>query len=65
VCVLAPDQRTLLEKRRTFCTPCFAEITNCNARSIAQEELMGRLNGRFPVDTVIPMLSPEQEQLWP
>jgi len=40
VCVLAPDQRTLLEKRRTFCTPCISEVTTHNAREIVMEELM-------------------------
>ncbi|KAL4086523.1 hypothetical protein PRIC1_014226 [Phytophthora ramorum] len=39
VCVLAPDQRTVLEKRRSFCAPCIAEVTTSNARVIAQEEL--------------------------
>ncbi|EGZ14721.1 hypothetical protein PHYSODRAFT_506768 [Phytophthora sojae] len=39
VCVLAPDQRTVLEKRRSFCAPCIAEVTTSNARAIAQEEL--------------------------
>jgi hypothetical protein len=39
VCVLAPDQRTVLEKRRSFCAPCIAEVTTSNARVIAQEEI--------------------------
>ncbi|RLN82760.1 hypothetical protein BBJ28_00024794, partial [Nothophytophthora sp. Chile5] len=39
VCVLAPDQRTLLEKKRTFCSPCIAEVATSDARVIAQEEL--------------------------
>ncbi|KAJ8566312.1 hypothetical protein ON010_g6815 [Phytophthora cinnamomi] len=39
VCVLAPDQRTVLEKRRSFCAPCIAEVTTSNARTIAKEEL--------------------------
>ncbi|KAG7395363.1 hypothetical protein PHYBOEH_003873 [Phytophthora boehmeriae] len=39
VCVLAPDQRSVLEKRRSFCAPCIAKATSSNARAIAQEEL--------------------------
>ncbi|OWY94266.1 hypothetical protein PHMEG_00036055 [Phytophthora megakarya] len=42
VCVLAPDQRTFLEKRRSFCAPCIAEVTRTNARVIAQEELQNQ-----------------------
>ncbi|KAG7387903.1 hypothetical protein PHYPSEUDO_013554 [Phytophthora pseudosyringae] len=39
VCVLAPDQRTVLEKRRSFCAPCIADVSTSNARAIAKEEL--------------------------
>ncbi|RLN37594.1 hypothetical protein BBJ28_00025715 [Nothophytophthora sp. Chile5] len=39
VCVLAPDQRTLLEKKRTFCSLCMVEVATSDAHAIAQEEL--------------------------
>ncbi|CAH0478069.1 unnamed protein product [Peronospora belbahrii] len=39
VCVFAPDQRTLLEKKRSFCAPCIEQVAMSNARVIAQEEL--------------------------
>ncbi|RLN70799.1 hypothetical protein BBJ28_00014742, partial [Nothophytophthora sp. Chile5] len=39
VCVLAPDQRTLLEKKRTFCSLCIVEVATSDAHAIAQQEL--------------------------
>ncbi|CAI5719399.1 unnamed protein product [Peronospora effusa] len=39
VCILAPNQRTVLEKKRSFCAPCIEQVATTNARAIAQEEL--------------------------
>lgn len=40
VCVLAPDRRTVLEKRRTFCTSCLDAVDKSDPVAVAREELM-------------------------
>ncbi|KAG2892829.1 hypothetical protein PC128_g15292 [Phytophthora cactorum] len=39
VCIVAPDQRTVLGKKRSFCTTCLADAANCDALEVAREEL--------------------------
>ncbi|KAL3659765.1 hypothetical protein V7S43_015068 [Phytophthora oleae] len=39
VCIVAPDQRTLLEKKRRFCSTCLADAASCDALEVAREEL--------------------------
>lgn len=39
VCVLAPDRRTVLDKKRTFCTRCMCDVTQSDALAIAQDEI--------------------------
>ncbi|KAG6957828.1 hypothetical protein JG687_00009739 [Phytophthora cactorum] len=39
VCVLAPDRRTVLDKKRSFCTMCMYEVTRSDAVSIARDEI--------------------------
>ena len=39
VCVVAPDQRSVLEKKRSFCSTCLAEAANSDALEVAREEL--------------------------
>ncbi|OWZ04939.1 hypothetical protein PHMEG_00023066, partial [Phytophthora megakarya] len=39
VCVLAPDRRTVLDKKRTFCTMCLCQATESDAVAIAQNEI--------------------------
>lgn len=39
VCIVAPDQRTVLEKKRNFCSMCVENAANCEALEVAQEEL--------------------------
>ncbi|RLN02308.1 hypothetical protein BBJ28_00021322 [Nothophytophthora sp. Chile5] len=39
VCVMAPDRRTVLDKKRTFCTMCMCEVTQSDALAIARDEI--------------------------
>ncbi|KAI9919293.1 hypothetical protein PsorP6_017777 [Peronosclerospora sorghi] len=39
VCVVAPDQRSVLEKKRRFCTTCLTDAANSDALKVAREEL--------------------------
>ncbi|KAE9069421.1 hypothetical protein PF007_g27326 [Phytophthora fragariae] len=39
VCIMAPDQRTVLEKKRSFCSTCLTDAANCDALEVAREEL--------------------------
>uniref|UniRef100_A0AAV1V2E5 FYVE-type domain-containing protein n=1 Tax=Peronospora matthiolae TaxID=2874970 RepID=A0AAV1V2E5_9STRA len=39
VCVVAPDQRSVLEKKRSFCSTCLTEAANSDALEVAREEL--------------------------
>ncbi|KAL3659938.1 hypothetical protein V7S43_015239 [Phytophthora oleae] len=39
VCVLAPDRRTVLDKKRTFCTECLCQVTRSDALTIARDEI--------------------------
>ncbi|EEY63044.1 uncharacterized protein PITG_14680 [Phytophthora infestans T30-4] len=39
VCVLAPDRRTVLDKKRTFCSVCMLEVTRSDAVAIARDEI--------------------------
>ncbi|KAG7395369.1 hypothetical protein PHYBOEH_003879 [Phytophthora boehmeriae] len=39
VCVLAPDRRTVLDKKRAFCTLCVCEVTKSDALAIARDEV--------------------------
>jgi len=40
VCVVGPDQCSVLEKRRTFCSRCIHEVVQSDAVAIAREELV-------------------------
>ncbi|KAG7400234.1 hypothetical protein PHYBOEH_006572 [Phytophthora boehmeriae] len=40
VVALAPDQHTVLERKRSFCTPCMTAVENCDVLTIAREELV-------------------------
>ncbi|CEG40098.1 conserved hypothetical protein [Plasmopara halstedii] len=39
VCVLAPDRRTVLDKKRTFCTICTWEVIQSDALVIARDQI--------------------------
>ncbi|CAI5725393.1 unnamed protein product [Hyaloperonospora brassicae] len=39
VCVVAPDQRSVLEKKRSFCSTCLVEAADSDALEVAREEL--------------------------
>ncbi|KAG1708779.1 hypothetical protein DVH05_022401 [Phytophthora capsici] len=39
VCVVAPDQRTVLEKKRSFCSTCLTDAAETDALEVAREEL--------------------------
>lgn len=39
VCVVAPDQRTVLEKKRSYCSTCLTDAAKCDALDVAREEL--------------------------
>ncbi|GMF30330.1 unnamed protein product [Phytophthora fragariaefolia] len=39
VCIMAPDHRTVLEKKRSFCSTCLTDAANCDALEVAREEL--------------------------
>lgn len=39
VCVVAPDQRTVLEKKRSFCCSCLADSAHSDALEVARDEL--------------------------
>ncbi|KAE8970746.1 hypothetical protein PF011_g26300 [Phytophthora fragariae] len=41
VVALAPDQHTVLERKRSFCVSCMAAVESCDVMSIAREELVG------------------------
>lgn len=47
VCVLAPDQHTILEKKRTFCSRCIDEADASDPLKVAREELLCALGGGF------------------
>ncbi|OWY96593.1 hypothetical protein PHMEG_00033106 [Phytophthora megakarya] len=36
---MAPDNRTLFEKKRSFCSTCLTDAANSNALEVAQDEL--------------------------
>ncbi|CAI5721763.1 unnamed protein product [Peronospora destructor] len=40
VCVLAPNQRSVLEKKRSFCSTCLLDAANSDALDVAREELV-------------------------
>lgn len=40
VCIMAPDKRSVLEKRRTFCTECLDDVDKTEAVTVAREELL-------------------------
>ncbi|KAE9198882.1 hypothetical protein PF002_g22307 [Phytophthora fragariae] len=42
VCVLAPDCRTMLDKKRTFCTACVCQVAKSAALAIAKDEIHER-----------------------
>ncbi|RLN97997.1 hypothetical protein BBJ28_00013485 [Nothophytophthora sp. Chile5] len=39
VCVMAPDKRTVLEKKRSFCLDCLDDVAEADALAVAREEL--------------------------
>ncbi|KAG7384127.1 hypothetical protein PHYPSEUDO_002911 [Phytophthora pseudosyringae] len=39
VCIVAPDHRTVLEKKRSFCSTCLTEAASSDALEVAREEL--------------------------
>ncbi|KAF4321128.1 hypothetical protein BBO99_00004015 [Phytophthora kernoviae] len=39
VVALAPDQHTVLERKRSFCMSCMTAVENCDVLTIAREEL--------------------------
>ncbi|KAL3659766.1 hypothetical protein V7S43_015069 [Phytophthora oleae] len=41
VVALAPDQHTVLERKRSFCVSCIDAVETCDVMSIAREELVG------------------------
>ncbi|KAL4115198.1 hypothetical protein PRIC2_014092 [Phytophthora ramorum] len=41
VVALAPDQHTILERKRSFCVSCMTAVESCDVLSIAREELVG------------------------
>ncbi|EGZ14379.1 hypothetical protein PHYSODRAFT_505367 [Phytophthora sojae] len=41
VVALAPDQYTVLERKRSFCVSCMDAVESCDVVSIAREELVG------------------------
>ncbi|KAG2786462.1 hypothetical protein PC129_g19166 [Phytophthora cactorum] len=43
VVALAPDQHTVLERKRSFCVPCMTAVESCDVMPIAREELVGHL----------------------
>lgn len=49
VCVLAPDRRTVLDKKRTFCAACVCQVAKSDALAIAQDEIR-ELHERQPQD---------------
>ncbi|KAG3018674.1 hypothetical protein JG687_00009740 [Phytophthora cactorum] len=40
VCAMAPDQCSILEKKRTFCSRCIHEVVQSDAVAIARDELV-------------------------
>lgn len=40
MCVMAPDQCSILEKKRTFCSRCIHEVVQSDTVAIAREELV-------------------------
>ncbi|KAG6616044.1 uncharacterized protein IUM83_03621 [Phytophthora cinnamomi] len=42
VCVLAPDRRTVLDKKRTFCSVCVCQVAKSDALAIARDEIRER-----------------------
>ncbi|KAG6616777.1 putative WD repeat-containing protein [Phytophthora cinnamomi] len=43
VVALAPDQHTVLERKRSFCVSCMTAVESYDVMSIAREELVGHL----------------------
>ncbi|KAL4115067.1 hypothetical protein PRIC2_013962 [Phytophthora ramorum] len=39
VCIMAPDRRTVLDKKRTFCAMCMCEVARSDALAIARDEI--------------------------
>ncbi|KAF4315754.1 hypothetical protein JM18_009060 [Phytophthora kernoviae] len=39
VCIVAPDQRTVLEKKRSFCSTCLTDAASSDTLEVAREEL--------------------------
>ncbi|KAL4086535.1 hypothetical protein PRIC1_014238 [Phytophthora ramorum] len=50
VCVVAPDQSSILEKKRTFCSRCIHEVVQSDAVAIAREELVTKRHDKDPVE---------------
>ncbi|KAL3659935.1 hypothetical protein V7S43_015236 [Phytophthora oleae] len=50
VCVMAPDQCSILEKKRTFCSRCIHEVVQSDAVAIAREELVTMRHDSDPVE---------------
>ncbi|KAE9043683.1 hypothetical protein PR001_g5697 [Phytophthora rubi] len=50
VVALAPDQHTVLERKRSFCVSCMAAVESCDVMSIAREELVGHQEGESDDD---------------
>jgi hypothetical protein len=46
VCVVAPDKRSVLEKRRTFCLTCLDAVDKCDPVAVAREELLSSCSFR-------------------
>lgn len=44
VCVLAPDQHSVLKKKRTFCNRCIADADASDALCVAREEIASVMN---------------------
>ncbi|KAE9309518.1 hypothetical protein PF008_g20682 [Phytophthora fragariae] len=50
VCVMGPDQCSILEKKRTFCSRCIHEVVQSDAVAIARDELVNMRHDSDPVE---------------
>ncbi|KAK1940957.1 hypothetical protein P3T76_007663 [Phytophthora citrophthora] len=50
VCIMAPDQCSILEKKRSFCSRCIHEVVQSDAVAIAREELVTMRHESDPVE---------------
>uniref|UniRef100_A0AAV1UUS9 FYVE-type domain-containing protein n=1 Tax=Peronospora matthiolae TaxID=2874970 RepID=A0AAV1UUS9_9STRA len=69
VCVLAPDRRTVLTKKRSFCIICMCEVTRSDALAIARDEIRelqisGASFEREPQDDESETSSGERQQIF-